>query len=380
MNKNKKSLLQLTAVIGTVLAAWVGYLAWAARHNLVTLDVRDADVREVIGKIERQTRETLLMDANVKGKVTLNVKRAPLEAVLAILEDQVSLRWSVLYPLYTSSPRLEALKKALRGEGDAATTGWTNLQGRGFPGFFGGRGGPGGWGGPGGAGGPGDPLQAQNDFISLEILNKDLAFTTLALSRYGQTRVVPEDGTEATIHLKFNRTPVDTAVARIAKQAKRQWAKLYALRGEGDRERGPGPMTSREEGDRRRPEDGDRRREWTDLSPEQREERRQQREATEAELRQTLPAEQRQKLEQAQQEREKLFQEMQNLTPEQRRDRFAQMAGGPGGSWGPGGRDQRMLSRIKNTTPEQRVDRYRAYEQRRQRWQQQGGGPGRGGR
>ena len=41
MNKNKKSLLQLTAVIGTVLAAWVGYLAWCAQHNLVTLDVRD---------------------------------------------------------------------------------------------------------------------------------------------------------------------------------------------------------------------------------------------------------------------------------------------------------------------------------------------------
>jgi hypothetical protein len=377
MNKNKKSLLQLTAVIGTLLAAWVGYLAWCAQRNLVTLNVRDADVREVIGQIERQTRESLLMDDSVQGKVTFNVTRAPLEAVLAIIEDQVSVRWSVLYPLYSSSTRLDALKRALQGEGDAAKTGWTNLQGRGFPGFFGGRGGPGGWGGPG----PGDPLQAQNDFISLEILNKDLGFTTTALSRYAQTRVVPEDGTEAIISVKFKHTPVDTAVAKIAKQAKRQWTKLYALRGERDRDRGPGPMSSRDGGDRRRPDEGDRdrRREWTDMTPEQREQRRQERDAMEAELKQTLPEEQRQKMDQAQQEREKMFQEMQNLSPEQRREKFAQMAGGPGGPGG-GGREQRMLSRIKNTTPEQRVDRYRAYEQRRQRWQQQGGGPGRGGR
>ncbi|MFM1768008.1 MAG: hypothetical protein RJA22_537 [Verrucomicrobiota bacterium] len=376
MKVDRKSLLQLAGLMVILLGGWVGYLVWCAQRNLVTLDVRDADVREVIQSIERQTRETLVMDENVQGKVTFAVKRAPLEAVLAIIEDQVSVRWSVLYPLYSATSRLEALKKALAGAGDAAATGWTNLQGRGSPWGFGGRG------GPPGPGGFGDPLQAQNDFISLEILNKDLAFTTLALGRYAQTRVIPEDGTEAIISVKFQRTPVDTAVARIAKQARRSWTKLYALRGDRDRERGPGPMASREDGERRRPDEGerDRRREWTDMTPEQREQRRQQRDALEEELKQTLPAAERQKLDQAQAERDKFFQEMQNLTPEQRRERFSQMAGGSGGPGGGGGREQRMLSRIKNTTPEQRVDRYRAYEQRRQRWQQQGGGPGRGGR
>ena len=68
-------------------------------------------------------------------------------------------------------------------------------------------------------------------------------------------------------------------------------------------------------------------------------------------------------------------QEMESMTPEQRRERFSQMRG-PNGS---GGRDQRMNSFIKNSTPEQRVERYRRMEERRQRWQQQGGGQG-GGR
>lgn len=372
---NKKSILQLTAVIALVLAAWGGYLIWCSSRNLVTLNVRNVDVREVIPKLERQTWETILMDENVQGKVTFNVRRVPLEVVLGIIEDQVSARWSVLYPLYTTRARLDSIKQALRGEVDPATCGWTNLQMRGGFGGFGGFGGRGGFGGPGGPGGPSDPLQSQNLYISLEIANKDLSFTTLALNRYGQTRVIPEDGTVANINAKFNRTYVDTAVAKIAKQAKRNWAKLYSLRGERDRDRGPGQMASREEGERRRPEEGarDRRREWTDLTPEQREERRQQRETLEQELKQTLPPEERQKVEAAQQQRDQMVQEMQTLSPEQRRERFAQLGGGFGG----GGRDQRMLSRIKNTTPEQRFERYQRFEQRRQ---QQGGGPGRGGR
>lgn len=373
---NKKSILQLSAVILVVLAAWSGYLVWRTSRNLVTLNVRNADVREVVGKLERQTWETILMDENVQGKVTFNVRRVPLEVVLGILEEQISSRWSVIYPLYTTSTRLDSLKQALRGEADAATTGWTNLLGRGGFGGFGGFGGRGGFGGPGGFG---DPLQNQNQFVSLEIVNKDLPFATLAMNRYGQTRIIPEDGTEASINVKFNQTPVDSAVAKIAKQAKRSWTKLYSLRGERDRDRGgPGQLASREDRDRRRPEDGDRgRREWTDMTPEQREERRRQQETLEQELKQTLPPEERQKLDAAQQQREQMFQEMQNLTPEQRRERFSQMGGGPGG------RDQRSLSRIKNTTPEQRFDRYQRYEQRRQRWEQQGGGsggPGRGGR
>lgn len=387
---NKKSVLQISGFVLAVLLGWVGYLAWCASRNLVTLNVSDADVREVIRKIERQTRETLLMDENIQGKVTFRVKRVPLETVLGIMDDQVSIRWSVVYPLYSTSHSLDMARKSLRGEVNPATSGWTNLQERGGWGGFGGFGGGGrrggfdrGGGGAGGGGpfggGPGDPLQTQNQFVSLDISGKDLQFTTLAMSRYAQTRIVPEDGATATISVKFNQTKVDSAVAKIAKQARRKWAKLYVLRGERDRDRRgpPGQLASLgTNSEPRRFEDGDRRREWTDITPEQRDERRKQRETLEEELKATLPPEQRTKLEQAQQEREQTFQQMQNLTPEQRRERFSQMAGA--------GRDQRAISRIKNTTPEQRVERNRRFEQMRLWRQQNGGGggrgPGRGGR
>jgi len=57
--KSRKTLrittLLLTAIAGY--AGWIGYLAW---RDLVTLDVRNMDVREVVKKMERQTWEASL--------------------------------------------------------------------------------------------------------------------------------------------------------------------------------------------------------------------------------------------------------------------------------------------------------------------------------
>ena len=142
------------AVLGIAYGTWA---AIQAHRDLVTLNVRNMDVRKVISKIEWQTRETILVDKNVQGKITLNVTRAPLEHVLHIIGDQTSSRWSVMYPLYSTDKSLHALERVLRGESDPALVGWTNLQSRGFGGF-GGRGGSGGgapgFRGPDGGGGP----------------------------------------------------------------------------------------------------------------------------------------------------------------------------------------------------------------------------------
>src|SRR5205814_5826332 len=91
----------------------------------------------------------------------------------------------------------------------------------------------------------------------------------------------------------------------------------------------------------------------------------------EEELRQALSAEERAKLEEERRERERMMQEIQSLTPDQRRERFQAMGGAM--------RDQRNLDRIKNTTPEQRVERYRQMAERRKRWEQGGGRGGAGG-
>ena len=99
----------------------------------------------------------------------------------------------------------------------------------------------------------------------------------------------------------------------------------------------------------------------------------------EAELLQTLPVAERQKLELAQAEREKQVQEWQNMTPEERTARMAQQGGGGGGGGRGGmnaaGMDKMMRERVLNSTPEQRARMGGPGGGRRGG----GGGPGGGG-
>lgn len=379
----KKIILRSTLAVVTVAAIWFGWFAYCASQNLVTLNVRGMDVREVIKKVEWQTWEMIYLHKEVEGKVTLNVKRVPLEEVLNILNDQISTRWSIIYPLYSGSTSLANLKKSIRGEIDPARNGWTNLQSRmGFRGGFGGFGGGGfgGWGGRDG-GGFGEAPRTQTSLVSLEFQDKDVSFATLALDRFSQARVVPEDGVSAKINLKLNQAPVPKAVAAVAKQARRDWATLYVMTSErgrggpGDMARGPdrgGPGQGGPGEDRGERRGRDREEMPPEQRAEQRDERRKEMETLNQELQAALPPAERQKLEVAQQEREKQRQEFQNMTDEQRRARFQQMGGG--------NRDTRQLSRINNTTPQQRAERAQQMQARRERFQSQGGqGPGRRG-
>ena len=96
----------------TVLLTAIAYGTWCAaraKSNLVTLDVRNMDVRRVIAKIEWQTWESISVHKDVQGKVTLNVRKMPLEQVLKIVGDQTSSRWSALYPLYSGALRLAVI-------------------------------------------------------------------------------------------------------------------------------------------------------------------------------------------------------------------------------------------------------------------------------
>src|SRR5215212_4103984 len=245
--KSRKALwtttLLLTAVAGY--AGWIGYLAW---RDLVTLNVRNMDVREVVKKMERQTWESISVDKGVEGKVTLKVTRAPLQKVLQLVAEQTFARPAVIYPLYKSYRSLTTLKQALNGQLDASEHGWTNLQSRGF-GMMGG-GGPMMMmmGGPGGLAGMNQNPAPKN--VTLNFAAKDLSFAVLAFQRFAQTRVVPEDGAEATITLTLKEAPVKSAVAQLAKKADRNWTILYALQaGFGPRGPGGGPQfVSRGEG------------------------------------------------------------------------------------------------------------------------------------
>jgi hypothetical protein len=199
-----------------LLLSWVGYRIYLAHADLVTLNVHDMDVRKVIPKIEWQTWEHIVLSKDVNGKVTLNVTRAPLTEVLNIIALQTSARWTALYPIYLRKAATEKLEKVVRGEMPGAGNGWSNLDRA--PAWK-----------NGGGTMFGNAIRSGNNVVSAQFIAKDLDFAALALSRFAQAQVVPEDGASATINLKLNQAPFPKAVALVAKQAHRKWEKIFTL-------------------------------------------------------------------------------------------------------------------------------------------------------
>src|SRR5436190_17414262 len=95
--KPRTKLLPILALVAVVILGYAVWVAVRAHRNLVTLNVRNMEVREVVKKIERQTWERIFVHADVQGKVTLNVHNAPLEEVLKIIGDQTFSRSSAIY-------------------------------------------------------------------------------------------------------------------------------------------------------------------------------------------------------------------------------------------------------------------------------------------
>jgi hypothetical protein len=343
-----------------LLLIWFTHAAVRAHQNLVTLNVRNADLKDVLRKIAWQTWEIILVNKQVQGKITLHVRNMPLEEVLKILADQTASRWTALYPLYTQSKSLAALKRAVRGEVDPAQNGWTNLSVR--PLF-----------GP--LGGFGENARNQNNLVSVEILGKDLEVATTALARFARAEIVPEDGAAPTINLTLSQTPIDQAVQKLARQAGRKWTKWYALRGGRfgglmARGRGTSPLgsngigtaegelgaiagTNANPGLVARNEEARR---------EQFEQWRQSRERMFQEQLDTMTPEQRERAEQQRQR----FEALRQLTPEERRQRVTQMAQSPEFQERI---QERMLNGIKNTTPEQRAERDQRIAEIRKRFE-----------
>lgn len=206
-------------LLGLVLAGvvlWGGYRAYRAHLNLVTLNVRNMEVRKVVSKIEWQTWERILVNKDVSGMVTLNVESVPLDEVLNIVGLQTDSRWTALYPIYSSSKSEVAFKKSVRGDLTPEDNGWSNLQK--IPAWQ-----------KSVANGFANTARSENKLVSALITNKDLNFAALALSRFSRALVVPEDGANGTINLKLEQIPFNKAVAQVAKQAHRKWDEIYAL-------------------------------------------------------------------------------------------------------------------------------------------------------
>src|SRR5258707_10750692 len=113
---------------GALLAACTfcgGRVAWQIRHQLVSLDVRNMPLTEVLRKVERQTWKKIRAEQNLDARITLHVKNKPLSYVLDRLAEQAGARWSTLYAVYVSSRAVHSLDAALRANSKIETACWT---------------------------------------------------------------------------------------------------------------------------------------------------------------------------------------------------------------------------------------------------------------
>lgn len=206
----------LFAIIAAAVALWAARHIYRAHADLVTLHVHGMEVRRVISKLEWQTWERILVNNDLSGTVTLNVDNVPLDEVLNIVGLQTNARWTRLYPIYSSGKASVAFKKVVRGDIPMLGSGWTNLQASPF------------W-QRNGMGGFGNNARAANNLVSAQLINKPISFAALALSRFSQAQVVPEDAANGTVNLKLAQVPFEKAVAQVARQVHRKWDRIYAL-------------------------------------------------------------------------------------------------------------------------------------------------------
>ena len=329
----KTKLLILAAILTALVGVWVGKVAWRASHDLVTLDVRDMDVRKVVKKIERQTWETILLPSDLQGKVTLNVRNAPLTEILEMVAGQVSARSSHVIPIYRTKKALRQLHSLVERPttNQVRSEVWTNFFARGrfgmeFRGF----------GGPGGGFGPDEPT---NSLISMNLVSQDASVAARMLSSSTRARVVVEDGLQKPIFLFVTNATPEAAALKLAEKLNAKVDEFYLLqtfsRDGGPRARREGGETnSVEEPFRRGPGPEMMAARLAEMTPEQR---------TRMEAMRNLTPEERQAQMQARMEDPALQQRMadraikdlRSSTPEQivqqKRERMRRMQNGPGG-------------------------------------------------
>ena len=106
------------------------YLARAmhrAKHDLVTLNVREMPLAKVLAELERQTREKIVAHQSLDAKLTLNVKATPLPEALDLIAYQSESHWSAVRAVSANKSAQAKLEQALRTDGNLPTAGWTNL-------------------------------------------------------------------------------------------------------------------------------------------------------------------------------------------------------------------------------------------------------------
>src|SRR2546421_1653645 len=184
---NKRLGGKILAAVLVVAICWEGSRIFRARSKVVTLKVQDADVREVVDKVERQTRETIPVHKEVTGKISLDVVDAPLPDVLSLVAEQAHARSQVVQPLYSSKSSLDGFLRAIRGEAEPSQVGWTNLAQVIRPPLM----------------APPRQVPTPEQPITLLLTNRNLRLAELVFARLAQVQVVAENGTPDKISLNL---------------------------------------------------------------------------------------------------------------------------------------------------------------------------------
>src|SRR5271170_2999301 len=121
----KTRTITLVAAIAVVASGiWFGRMIWNARHEVVTLHVKNAPLAEVARKIEEQVKQKICVDSKLDAKVTLDVKNLPLTKVLDLLAEHVGGRWGMTYAVYASTGALGRLEAVFTGNATLDAAGW----------------------------------------------------------------------------------------------------------------------------------------------------------------------------------------------------------------------------------------------------------------
>lgn len=303
---------------GTVLVYSV-FFVMRARSNLVTMDVRNADVRAVTSKLEWQTWEDIYVSPDVKGTVTLKVRKVPLEEVLRIIGEQTASRASTVYPIYSSKITLKQLQATVLAGKIVSDNPWKSWQEQ--PSFrF--------------AGVLGDALRSENGLVNVQFEGKDALFAAQSLNRVSRGRVVPEDNTPGVVSLELAQATLPDAVGQLARQVKRDWTVFYVLSAAPFMGRPNGGNATRMTQEQKAALDQQFEASLVTLSPGEQEQAKQRRAQMEA-LRDLPPKQRIQAMQQVMQQNP----DMQSQMQQQMKERFT--------------------GAIQNSTPDQRVERSR---------------------
>lgn len=203
-----RTLVSLVAILAVAAIAVAHFLP----SKLVTINVKDADVQDVVRAVARQSGETILVSSDAKGNVTLNVRKKPVKDILEIITDQLGGRWQEFYAVSDSRDSIGALQKFLTDGGEPH--GW---RVRGF-----------GWGAADGEEFDWIPMP---DKITYEAAAKPARDVALALSLRMRSRVVVSESIgDKTVTVALKEQTPEKAVGDFARQLGANTERFFSLR------------------------------------------------------------------------------------------------------------------------------------------------------